>query len=70
MYGEINTETFITIYKIDVQWEFAIISQETQSGALYQPREAGRGVKWVGGSQGRGYMYTYGWLIVKSERKQ
>ena len=53
-------ETCITIYKIDIQWEFAIISQETQSGALYQPREVGWGVKWVGGSKGRGYMYTYG----------
>jgi len=60
MYGEINMETCITIYKIDIQWEFAIISQETQSGALYQPREVGWGVKWVGGSKGRGYMYTYG----------
>ena len=26
------------------------------SGALYQPR----GVRWEGGSRGRGHMYTYG----------
>ena len=24
MYGEINMETCITIYKIDIQWEFAV----------------------------------------------
>ena len=29
------------------------VAQET--GALYQPR----GVRWEGGSKGRGYMYTY-----------
>jgi len=36
------------------------MSQETQTGTLYQPR----GVRWggtcEGGSRGRGYMYTYG----------
>ena len=37
MYGKINMETYITICKIDSQWEFAV-SQETQTGALYQPR--------------------------------
>ena len=47
MYGEINMENCTTIYKIDIQWEFAIISQETQSGA--QPREVG----WEGGWEGR-----------------
>jgi len=33
-------------------------SQETQTGALYQPREVGWGRRWVGGSKGRRYMYT------------
>ena len=33
--------------------------QETQTGALYQPRGVGWGGKWEGGSKGRGYMYTY-----------
>ena len=54
MYGEINMENCTTIYKIDIQWEFAIISQETQSGA--QPREVGWGVKWE-------RIYVYLWLI-------
>ena len=31
MYGESNMETYVTIYKIDSQWEFA---RETQTGAL------------------------------------
>ena len=37
--------------------EFA---QETQTGALNQPRVLGWGGRWEGGSKGRGYMYTYG----------
>ena len=40
MYGESNMETYITICKIDSQWEFSV-SQETQTGALYQPRGMG-----------------------------
>ena len=43
MYGENNMETYITIYKIDSQWEFAYMAQETQTGALYQPRGVGWG---------------------------
>ena len=35
------------------------MSQETQTGALYQPRGVRWGGKWEGGSKGRGYMYTY-----------
>ena len=36
------------------------IAQETQTGALYQPRGVGWGGRWEGGSNGKGYMYTYG----------
>ena len=60
MYGKSNMETYITIYKIDSQWEIAGMAQETQTGALYQPRGVGCGERWEGGSKGRGYMYTYG----------
>ena len=35
-------------------------TQETQTGVLYQSRGVGWGRRWEGGSQGRGYMYTYG----------
>ena len=41
------------------------IAQETQTGALYQPREVGWGGRWEGGSGGRGWegIYVYLWLI-------
>ena len=36
------------------------LAQETQTGALYQPRGEGQGGRWEGGSEGRGYMHTDG----------
>ena len=36
------------------------LAQETQTGALYQPRGVGWGGRWEGGSRGRGHVYTYG----------
>ena len=57
MYGKSNMETFITICKIDSQREFAM-AQETQTGALCQPR----GVGW-GGRLEREGVYVYPWLI-------
>ena len=35
------------------------MAQETQIGALYQPRVGWEG-RWEGGLKGRGYTYTYG----------
>ena len=32
MYGDSNMETYITIYKIDSQWEFAICLKKLQQG--------------------------------------
>ena len=58
MYGKRNMEIYITICKIDSQREF--MAQETQTGALYQPRGVGWGGRWEGGSKGRGYIYTHG----------
>ena len=46
------------------------MAQETQTGALYQPREVGWGGRWEGGSKGREYMYTYGWFMLRFDRKQ
>ena len=34
------------------------MAQETQTGALYQPRGVEWGGKWKGGSKERGYIYT------------
>ena len=36
------------------------MAQETQTGALYQPRVVGWAGRWKGSSKGRGYMYIYG----------
>ena len=46
------------------------MAQKTQTGALYQPREVGWGGRWEGGSKGRGHMYTYGWFMLRFDRKQ
>ena len=46
------------------------MAQETQTGALYQPRGVGRGGKWEGGSKGGRYMYTNGWFTLRFDRKQ
>ena len=32
MYGESNMETYITIYKIDSQWEFAVCLRKLKQG--------------------------------------
>ena len=50
--------------------DWATTFQETQTGALYQPRGVGWGGRWVGVSKGREYMCTYGWLILRFDRKQ
>ena len=53
-------ETYITMCIIDSQWGTCCTSQETQAWALRQPGEVGWGRIWEGGSEGRGYMHTYG----------
>ena len=40
--------------------EICYMAQETQTGALCQPRGVGWGGRWEGGSKGRGYVCTYG----------
>ena len=46
------------------------MAQETQTGSLYQPRGVGWGGRCEGGSNGRGYMYTYGLFMLRFDRKQ
>ena len=46
MYGKSNIETYITMCRIDSQWEFAICLRW--------------GGRWEGGSKQGGYIYTYG----------
>jgi len=46
------------------------MAQETQIGALYQPRGVGWRGGWEGVSKGWGYTYTYGWFMLRFDRKQ
>ena len=56
---ERETWKLTLLYVKDSQQEFAIsMAQETQTGALYQPRGVGWGGRWEGASKGRGCMYT------------
>ena len=45
------------------------MSQETQTGALYQPRGVGWGGRWKRSSKGRGYIYIHGWFMLGFDRK-
>ena len=54
---------YITICKIDSQRKFVAWCRELKSGALWQPRR-------VGGSRGRGHIYTYGWLMLMYGRRE
>ena len=60
MYGKSNMETYITICKIDSQWEFSVWLRKLKPG-LYQPREVG----WGGMEERfkRERIYVYLWLI-------
>ena len=56
MYGKSNMETYITICKLDSQWEFAVWLRKLKQGLCINLE----GWDGEGGSKGRGYMYTYG----------
>ena len=49
MYVNSNMETYITICKIRKPTRICCMFQETQTRALYQPREVGWGGRWEGG---------------------
>ena len=46
------------------------MSQGTQTGVLYQPRGVGWGGGWEGGSNRRGYLYSYGGFMLRFDQKQ
>ena len=61
MYGESNMETYITIYKIDRQQEFAVWLRKLKKGLCVNPEWWDR---WeMGGSFKRKGIYVYLWLI-------
>ena len=55
MSGKSNTETYITICKTQ-RMGICCMAQETQTGALYQPRRVGWGGRWE-------EICVYLWLI-------
>ena len=60
MYGKSNMETYITIYKIDSQWEFAVWPRKLKQGLCINLE------RWDGGMGGRFKrqgIYVYLWLI-------
>ena len=61
MYGKSNVETYITICKIDSQWEFAVWLRKLKKGLCinlegWDGREPGREFQ-------KGGVYVYLWLI-------
>ena len=60
MFGKSNMETYITICKIDSQWEFAIWLRKLKQGLCINLDRVEWGGTWVVDSKGRRYMYTYG----------
>ena len=60
MYGDSNMEIYITICKIDSQWEFALCLRELKQGLCINLDGYDWGGRWEGGSRGRGHMYTCG----------
>ena len=57
MYGETNTETYITVCKIDSQWEFAVCFRELKQGLCINLRD-GMGRE-MGGRFKREGIYRY-----------
>ena len=65
MYGESNMETYIAIYKVESQCEFAEWLRELKEGLSNNLQGWDR--EEVGG---RGHMYTYGYFMLVFGRKQ
>ena len=61
MYGESNMETYIIMYKIHSQWEFAICLRELKQGLCINLE--GLMGREMGGSFKREGIYVYLWLI-------
>ena len=58
MYGKSNLEIYITIWKIDSQWEFVVWLRKLKQG-LCDNLEG-----WVGEGDGREGTWVYQWLIL------
>ena len=61
MYGKSNMETYIIIYKIDSQWEFAVWLRNSNRGSV--STERGGVGRDMGGRFNSEGIYVYLWLI-------
>ena len=68
MYGKNNMETYITICKIDSQWEFAVWLRKLKQGLCIN-LDGWDGERWEGVSNGRGYMFTNDLFMLRFDRK-
>ena len=59
MYGKSNMATYITVCKIDSQWESAVCLRELKQGLCIN-LGGGMGRETGGRLKREGYMYTYG----------
>ena len=57
------------VKQIDSQREFAVWLRKLKQGLCIN-LEGGVGREMGGGSKERGYMYTYGWFMLRFDRKQ
>ena len=62
MYGKSNRETYITMCKIDIQWEFAVWLRKLKQGLCIN-LEGGMGREMGGSFKREEYIYVYLWLI-------
>ena len=69
MCGKSNMETYITIFKIDRQWEFAVWLKKLKQGLCIN-LEGWDGKGDGGRFKREGYMYTYGRFMLRFDRKQ
>ena len=53
MYGKSNMETYITICKIDSQWEYDVWLRKLKHGLRINLEGWGWGGRWEGDSKGR-----------------
>ena len=63
MYGKSNMETYITICKIDSQWEFAVCLRKLKQGLCINLDGWGGVGQEIGGRFKREGIYVYLWLI-------
>ena len=62
MYGKSNTETYITICKLDSQWELAVCFRKLQNRGSVSTWRGGMGWEMGGGFRREG-TYVHLWLI-------